>query len=1068
MLALPASASALKFSTPAGSPIEGLPLVNTMASADFNGDGRDDLASSTGSNVGGISIRLAQADGSWAAPSSVDAGFGTYSFATGDFNNDGKVDLALYRTEGNGTRVFLGNGDGTFGSAVAVTTGFSNSVGSFRALEVGDLSGDGNQDILFPLNHGDYAIAFGNGDGTFSPANASYVTGAPAGTDDRFYDAAIGDFNGDSDMDFALGMNPSSLDPPTNAAVFVMLGDGAGNFSAAPIHGYQFSQPEGYVGRVWSVAAGNFNGDGRADLAISTRGDNVSSTTGTIQVFLGDVLGLNGGSNIFRSDHRPGPVLTGDYDDDGYTDLSWLERIVPNGPNIDRVVIARGNGDGTFTAVPDDAFVFSDTTVSSTDMVQGHFGTDDALDFATGFGNSGTIRLLQNQIDPVTDRATIDFGDVVINSGVKLQSVLIGNAGGPTATIDQVSITGEDAGAFSLASGGCAGEVITTGCLQGVNFNPTVHDGFEANLHITFEDSSEVLDVPLAANVVAPAATFDPNPLNFGQAWINTSKTRTLQVTSSGDAVLFISDLISITGPEADLYEITSDGCSNRNLAPGDSCFIDIKLNADGSIGDFESAYIDLDNDGYLSHQGVFLYYTGINPGITINPTSENFGPVTVGSSEFQTFTVTSSGTTDLEIDDILLVGDTFGDFEIIDNDCPATLAVDDSCSFEVEFAPNYGSSTSRSAQVEIGTNLPVYTQVIQLSGTARQPEGSIDVDEVYDFGEAPIGSSATRTFTVTSTGSAPLQIEEAWVDGPFNADNERFSISNDTCSGAQLAVGQTCSYRVTFAPDERREFLAFTGVYNNDNFDESVELNGKGIQPGASFNSNTHDFGSATLGASDDRPKHTFTLSSTGIDPVAVDSLAITGANAADFKLADANVCSTGSIPNGETCQITVTFDPQSGSAGSRSAKLVASTNAGQVEANLSGTAAAALTYRARMTVKFRMKARVGKKLKITVTVKNTGTGTLNGATLRYTAKQGKTGKASMSKRLALPGIAAGKQARKTITINLRKSKFKKGGKKTLVQKITLTRQGTRLAARSGTTRLDFGQAKIRHNHSG
>ena len=64
LLALPASASAMKFAAPTGSPITGVsPYVSTVVSADFNNDGRDDLASSTSTNTSGIAIRLAQSDG---------------------------------------------------------------------------------------------------------------------------------------------------------------------------------------------------------------------------------------------------------------------------------------------------------------------------------------------------------------------------------------------------------------------------------------------------------------------------------------------------------------------------------------------------------------------------------------------------------------------------------------------------------------------------------------------------------------------------------------------------------------------------------------------------------------------------------------------------------------------------------------------------------------------------------------------------------------------------------------------------------------------------------------------
>jgi hypothetical protein len=95
-------------------------------------------------------------------------------------------------------------------------------------------------------------------------------------------------------------------------------------------------------------------------------------------------------------------------------------------------------------------------------------------------------------------------------------------------------------------------------------------------------------------------------------------------------------------------------------------------------------------------------------------------------------------------------------------------------------------------------------------------------------------------------------------------------------------------------------------------------------------------------------------------------------------------------------------------------------------------------------------------------VTVSNSGTETLSAAVLKLTARQGRAGKAIVSRRIKLKSIEPGKSIRKNIAIRLSASKLKRG-KRNLKIKLQLTNQGKTLAAKTGTTRLDFGQAKIR-----
>ena len=128
-----------------------------MAIADFNKDGHPDLAVANQTD-GTISILLGNGDGTFAAQT-VDRAFrwaprpsSPSAIATGDFNDDGNIDIAVTDMANSRVMVLLGNGDGTFQTPVPYPTG-SNPV----ALVAQDFDGDGQPDLAV-VNQGDGRI----------------------------------------------------------------------------------------------------------------------------------------------------------------------------------------------------------------------------------------------------------------------------------------------------------------------------------------------------------------------------------------------------------------------------------------------------------------------------------------------------------------------------------------------------------------------------------------------------------------------------------------------------------------------------------------------------------------------------------------------------------------------------------------------------------------------------------------------------------------------------------------------------------------------------------------------
>lgn len=173
---------------------------NSVAYGDFNGDGNLDLAYAAiwgphDELQTGMAVSMGNGDGTFDPvwkffnASSVEMSF----FTVGDFNRDGKLDIA--GTDGTSTFILLGNGDGTF----QLTTTYAGEGGS--NVLTGDFNGDGILDLLFYGDQAPNSIAFGIGDGTFQPP---VDLGRASGGCPFSPSILVTDFNRDGNLDVAF------------------------------------------------------------------------------------------------------------------------------------------------------------------------------------------------------------------------------------------------------------------------------------------------------------------------------------------------------------------------------------------------------------------------------------------------------------------------------------------------------------------------------------------------------------------------------------------------------------------------------------------------------------------------------------------------------------------------------------------------------------------------------------------------------------------------------------------------------------------------------------------------
>jgi uncharacterized protein (DUF2141 family) len=334
-----------------------------VITGDFNRDGKLDLAvlnqgCSGGPTVcvpGSVSILLGNGDGTFQPHVDYTVDYIPQQIVAADFNGDGILDLAVPGGQGNCglgkcdssmVSVLLGRGDGTFKEKVDYPGPYPGAL----AIAAGDFNRDGKIDLIV-----DSYVYLGNGDGTFQVPMGR--TASAWRTEPTWI---IGDFNGDGILDWSTG-------------AFIGLGNGDGTFNVGD--GYPL-----FTGEV--QAAADFNGDGKLDLAADNLLPNGCSVGGPdacsgLIVLLGNGDGTFGTGVPYPTPVGPLTMAVGDFNGDGKIDLA--SAIYPDEANPQYAVsLLLGNGDGSFQ--PHVEYPLAGGPYSIT---IGDFNGDGRLDLAT-------------------------------------------------------------------------------------------------------------------------------------------------------------------------------------------------------------------------------------------------------------------------------------------------------------------------------------------------------------------------------------------------------------------------------------------------------------------------------------------------------------------------------------------------------------------------------------------------------------------------------------------------------------------------------------------------------------
>lgn len=342
------------FARSAVAAVQFMPTVNyactnatQLATGDFNADGKPDLAVA---NLDGYRIFIFTNAGNGALISSTNfaSSGSSRAIVTGRFDADAHLDVAVVMYPGENVTMWPGTGLGTFGNPKS-----SGMLVNYSApgLVAGDVNNDGNLDLL--LETYGPRILLGQGNGYFTLLTNYNVGGSG-------YAVALGNLNNDTHLDFVTANYSYS-------SMSVGLGDGTGYFPTRTNYSGAFSEYH------YGVALADFNNDGSTDLAT------INQYAGTVDRRLNYGDGRFGPALTYAVLNSPTAISTADFDGDQRQDI-----VVQTSSSIGPLLgILPGTGDGTFAPRQTNIVQATFAGTANQSLVVADFNGDGRPDIAT-------------------------------------------------------------------------------------------------------------------------------------------------------------------------------------------------------------------------------------------------------------------------------------------------------------------------------------------------------------------------------------------------------------------------------------------------------------------------------------------------------------------------------------------------------------------------------------------------------------------------------------------------------------------------------------------------------------
>jgi hypothetical protein len=589
-----------------------------MAVGDFDGDGILDLATAGSCNDAfSIEITLGNGDGTFQNPITYATNYCPNDVVIADFNGDGKLDLAA-STSGNTVDVLLGNGNGTFGSATSYPVGGQYGAGQ---LLVGDFSNDGKTGIAVLSgnsidNTSGVSVLLGNGNGTFQ----TYLTFP---TDPSPLYLALGDFNRDGRLDLAvtamyfegttgtvsillqggISLTPGTLtysqqdvgtSSPPQTATLTNYGS-----SALTINSISFTGTDPTDFSETNTCGTSLASGASCSISVTFKPNTIGTLTATMNV---NDSASNSPQTVSLTGSAIGPTVT--FSPSSLTFGTTLIGVLSPPQSIS--VSNTGAGTLNITSITaSSGFMEANNCGSSLaptavctitvqfDPTQTGIttGTISMVDNAPG--SPQTVSLSGTGTAVVVSPIGVYFGTQADGTSSSPVNVTLTNKGASALTITSITLTGANPGDFAETNN--CGSSLGGGrsCTITVTFTPTALGLRSAAVTITDSDPTSPQSVSLSGTgvIAGPSVVLSATSLTFATQPLNsTSASQAVTLTDNGSAAVNIT---SITA-SANFTETNTCGSS---VASGANCTINVSF-APTAVGTITGTVTIVDNAG--------------------------------------------------------------------------------------------------------------------------------------------------------------------------------------------------------------------------------------------------------------------------------------------------------------------------------------------------------------------------------------------------------------------------------------------------------------------------------------
>ena len=582
-----------------------------------------------------------------------------------------------------------------------------------------------------------------------------------------------------------IASTTTALVTVTNPTAGVALSNAVFFGVTNPTPGLTFSRSDVTLAANAPAAEGDFDSDGRPDVAVANSGGNVS-------VLLSNGDGTFQPAVTYLAGSGPDAVAVADFNGDGKLDLAVANAVGNN------VSVLLGNGDGTFLAA-----VNYSTGNDPASLVVADFDGDGKVDLAAVNAADNTVSVLLGNGDG-TLQAAVNYavgsapaaaaaGDF---NGDGLVDLAVANSADNTVSILLRNGNGSFQSALNYPVGNTP-EALVTGDFDGDGrLDLAVASSGSNNLSVLSGKGDGTFQHGVAYGTGA-----NPSAVALGD--LNGDGNLDLAVTNSGDNTT--STLLG--NGDGTFQSAASYGVGS---SPGSLVIGDFAGN-----GRFDLIVVNR-ADATLSILLQAPVFSFSAPGL-------DFGNQNLGTASGpQTVTVTNTGSAILHISGRTIAGSNPGDFSETDN-CGTSVAAGARCTASVTFSPL--AAGPRSASLSFTDNAPGSPHNLSLTGTGTAPGVGFSPSGLIFGPQLLRTSTAPKLVTLTNTGTGTLNISSVAITGANSGD---FSQTN-TCP-ASLPAGSSCTILVTFAPSKIGPRVASLAVSDDSSGSpQSVSLTGTG-----------------------------------------------------------------------------------------------------------------------------------------------------------------------------------------------------------------------------------------------